>query len=85
MHDENESSYNVSYSGRGSHILIMILINEEACPWKATWRDAMQGRLYLEGWHSTNVTLGRFLPSMSCVVKLPNNCGLSELYLKYYE
>ena len=65
--------------------LIMILINEEACPWKATWRDAMQGRLYLEGWHSTNVTLGRFLPSMSCVVKLPNNCGLSELYLKYYE
>ena len=32
--------------------LIMILINEMACPRKATWRDAMQGRLYLKGWHS---------------------------------
>ena len=51
---------------------------------KLHWRDALQGRLHLEGFpprkatfrgiaFPTKVTLGSFLPSVSYVVKLPNN------------
>ena len=51
---------------------------KQSIPWKATWRDIEQGRLYFGGIaFSTTETLGNDLPYMLCVVNVNMNIHTS--------